>query len=117
MYLYIIFKLGSYFIVGDHSESNIEESFRSTNPFFNLFKNEKFHIHPGYVINMGLLSYQVERFNTGVIADVGTRGSMEDTYLISQDIGIDEYLKVSLFSVIDGHGGDHCAIFIRQRLE
>jgi len=44
MNLYIIFKLGSYYIVGDHSEANIEESFKSTNPFFKLFKDEKFHI-------------------------------------------------------------------------
>lgn len=32
---------------------------------------------------MGLLTFAIERFNTGVIADVGSRGSMEDTYLIS----------------------------------
>jgi hypothetical protein len=31
---------------------------------------------------MGLLTYAVERFATGVIADVGIRTSMEDTYLI-----------------------------------
>ena len=42
---------------------------------------------------------------------------MEDTYLISQDIGIDEFLKASLYVVIDGHGGEECATFIRQRLE
>ncbi|CDW79355.1 ppp1r13b protein [Stylonychia lemnae] len=117
MNLYIIFKLGSYYIVGDHSESNIEESHRSTNPYFKLFKDEKYHLQPGQIVNLGLSSYIVERFNTGVIADVGTRGSMEDTYIISQDIGIDDYLKVSLFAVIDGHGGENCAIFLRQRIE
>ena len=117
MNLYIIFKLGSYYIVGDHSEANIEESFKSTNPFFKLFKDEKFHIQPGNIISMGASSYMVERFNTGVVADVGNRGSMEDTYLISQDIGIDDYLKASLFVVIDGHGGDNCAIFLRSRME
>jgi serine/threonine protein phosphatase PrpC len=66
---------------------------------------------------MGLLTYACERFNTGVIADVGYRGSMEDTYIISQDLGIEDYLKVSLFAVIDGHGGDYCAHYLRQRLE
>ena len=66
---------------------------------------------------MGLLTFGIERFNTGVIADVGARGSMEDTYLISQDIGIEDYLKISMFTVIDGHGGDWCAHFLRQRLE
>lgn len=76
-----------------------------------------YHIHPGDVINMGTLHYLVERFNTGVIADVGTRDSMEDTYVISQDLGIDDFLKVSLFSVIDGHGGSFCANFLKGRLE
>lgn len=29
MNLYIVFKYGSYFIVGDHTEANLEESFKS----------------------------------------------------------------------------------------
>ena len=53
MYLYIIFKHGSYFIVGDHSEANPLDSNLSTNPYFNLFKQEKYTIHPGYVIKVG----------------------------------------------------------------
>jgi serine/threonine protein phosphatase PrpC len=42
---------------------------------------------------------------------------MEDTYIICQDLGIDEQIKTSLFAVIDGHGGDWCANFLRIRLE
>lgn len=48
---------------------------------------------------------------------MGHRQSMEDTYVIQQDMGIDDYIKVSLFSVIDGHGGDHCADFLKLHLE
>jgi hypothetical protein len=38
---------------------------------------------------MGKLTFAVERFNTGVIAEVGNRPSMEDTYIVIQDLGID----------------------------
>lgn len=41
---------------------------------------------------------------------------MEDTYVIVQDLMIDECLKASLYAVLDGHGGDSCAHFIRKRL-
>jgi len=37
---------------------------------------------------------------------------MEDAYIVQQDLGIDGILKVSLFAVIDGHGGDFCSKFI-----
>lgn len=66
---------------------------------------------------MGLLTFAVERYNTGVVADIGIRGSMEDTYVIAQDIGIENFMKFSLFVVIDGHGGDWCAHFLRKKLE
>ena len=66
---------------------------------------------------MGSLQYVVERFNTGVVADVGNRDNMEDTYIISHDIGVDDFLKVSLYSVVDGHGGNFCANFLRCRME
>lgn len=52
-----------------------------------------------------------------MIADVGNRVSMEDTYIVVHDLGIDDYLKISLYAAIDGHGGDLCSSFIRQRLE
>lgn len=66
---------------------------------------------------MGTLTFAVERFNTGFVADTGIRESMEDTYLIIQDMGLEECVKISLFAVIDGHGGVWCAHFIRKRLE
>lgn len=65
---------------------------------------------------MGNLTFAVERFNSGVIAEVGNRPSMEDTYVIVQDLGIEECMKMSLYVVLDGHGGDQCAHFIRKRL-
>lgn len=66
---------------------------------------------------MGISIFQVERFNTGVYADMGIRTAMEDTNLIIQDFKLDEIMKFSLYAVIDGHGGDWCAHFIRKRFE
>jgi len=66
---------------------------------------------------MGDLQFGVERYNTGVVAEPGYRVNMEDTYIICQDLGIDEQLKVSLIAVVDGHGGDWCANFLRLHLE
>jgi serine/threonine protein phosphatase PrpC len=31
-------------------------------------------------------------------------------------MGIDDFLKVSLYAVIDGHGGEWCANFLKVRL-
>lgn len=66
---------------------------------------------------MGSLTFSIERFNLGIVSDVGIRGSMEDTHLIIEDLGLDECMKMSLYAVIDGHGGDWCAHFLRKRLE
>ena len=65
---------------------------------------------------MGLITFSTERFNVGVIADVGARSAMEDTYLIVNDLGIEEFMKISMYAIIDGHGGDWCAHYIRKRL-
>ncbi len=66
---------------------------------------------------MGQLVFAVERFNYCVMAERGIRAAMEDTYLIIQDLGLDECIKMSVYAVIDGHGGDWCAHFLRKRLE
>jgi serine/threonine protein phosphatase PrpC len=73
-------------------------------------------VQPRDIIRIGSITFAVERFNTGAIADVGTRSAMEDTYVIEQDLHIDDYMKFTLFAVIDGHGGDWCAHYIRKRL-
>jgi len=32
-------------------------------------------------------------------------------------MGLDEFIKISLFSVVDGHGGTQCADFLKLELE
>jgi hypothetical protein len=41
---------------------------------------------PGDVYKMGKITFAVERYNTGVIAEIGNRPSMEDTFVIVQDL-------------------------------
>ena len=114
MSLKVEYKHGSYFLVADMT--NFIETYDAPSAYFKLYPDERHMIHPGDIFQMGLLQFAVERFNTGVIADVGVRTSMEDTFLIVHDLGIEDCLKFSLFAVIDGHGGDWCAHFMRKRL-
>ena len=59
----------------------------------------------------------MERFNTGLIAAPGKRSNMEDRFIAIQDMKLNIHLPISIFSVLDGHGGVQCAIFLRENLE
>ena len=59
----------------------------------------------------------MERFNTNLVSEKGIRPAMEDTQLLIHDLGLDECMKMSLYSVIDGHGGDQCAHYLRKHFE
>jgi hypothetical protein len=112
MNLQIYFDRGTCFIAADNYE--FVNSYESPSAYFNLLKDEKYLAHPGTIFKVGDSEFALERFNTGIVADIGARRAMEDTYVSVHDLEIDDYLKVSLFAVIDGHGGDHCAHFLRQ---
>lgn len=45
-----------------------------------LFVGEKFYLRPEDAFRIGKQEFLLERFNTGIIADIGQRKSMEDTY-------------------------------------
>ena len=113
--LKVIFKFGSFFLTGD--THNFVDAYDSPSAFYRLYRDESYHLQPGDIMKTGLLTFAAERFNTGIVADVGVRKDMEDTYVIVHDLGLEEVVKISLFSVIDGHGGDWCAHYIRKRLE
>ncbi len=53
MNLHLIFKHGSYYMVGDHFDDIIEDSYKIKNPYFSLFKDEKHSVQPGDIIKMG----------------------------------------------------------------
>jgi protein phosphatase 2C family protein 2/3 len=42
---------------------------------------------------------------------------MEDSFIIIHDLNIHPKLPISIYAVLDGHGGEWCAIFIKQRFE
>jgi serine/threonine protein phosphatase PrpC len=54
----------------------------------------------------------IERFYVSVVAKIGNRPHMEDMYVLCHDLGLDSALKASLYTVIDGHGGDWCAKYL-----
>lgn len=68
------------------------------------------------MIIIGVLKFVVERFYTAALAKIGNRPKMEDTYVMAHDLGLDSVLKSTLYSVIDGHGGEWCAKFLQQEL-
>jgi len=64
-------------------------------------------------IKLGNLSFEMARFNAGVGEDIGFRTIMEDGFIVEEDIGGSEWKLISLFAVIDGHGGPECMLFIK----
>ena len=68
------------------------------------------------MLQLGDLSFIVERFQTWVVSEQGKRTRMEDRYIIQHDLGLDQAVKASFFSVIDGHGGEWCAKYLCEEM-
>lgn len=41
---------------------------------------------------------------------------MEDSYIVCHDLGINSSIQASVYAVLDGHGGEWCAEFVRNHL-
>jgi hypothetical protein len=55
-----------------------------------LFKDEHLNLQPGSAFRIGNLEFVVERFNQGVVLDIGQRDSQEDSLsVISQLFTLD----------------------------
>ena len=74
-----------------------------------LFDDESYNLRPGHAFRIGQLEFVMERYNTGIVSDIGQRPHMEDSYQVVQDLYIDEDLLVTYYAVFDGHGGAECA--------
>jgi hypothetical protein len=48
--------------------------------FKRLFELESYILRPGHAFRIGTLEFLVERFNTGIVSDIGQRAHMEDSY-------------------------------------
>jgi len=45
-----------------------------------LFEQESYSLRPGHAFRIGTLEFVVERYNTGIVSDIGQRPHMEDSY-------------------------------------
>ena len=83
-----------------------------------LFQKEQFVLKPGCGLRMGLLEFHIERFNTGIVSEKGSRPQQEDSYAVVQDLCLDSMAQhnISYYAVFDGHGGPECAHFLRGHL-
>lgn len=43
-----------------------------------LFEQEAYNLQPGDAFRIGTLEFLIERFNTGIVSDIGQRDYMED---------------------------------------
>jgi protein phosphatase 2C family protein 2/3 len=107
--LMIKYQYGHYWLINPYKS---EES----RVFVKLYKDDRFVLTPGDIMNMGDLELLVQRYNTGWFADKGTRPMMEDMSLIKDDIGVSYKINVSFYAVYDGHGGTDCVAHIHNYL-
>lgn len=81
-----------------------------------LGKQEEYLLFPDDIIKVGQLQLLVQRFNVGIVSDIGTRAIMEDFYQIIHDLKISESIHCSYYGVYDGHGGEYCAKYVQSKL-
>lgn len=86
------------------------------NIFSKLLVKEKRELLPGDHFMIGNLQFEVNRFNVGLVSDIGSRPKMEDSYAIVEDLQLDAEICCSYFAVFDGHGGDSCPLFLKEHL-
>lgn len=84
--------------------------------YMKLQPQDQVLLHPGKLIRLCNLVFLCERFNTGVVSKIGNRPHMEDIYVVDQDLGLDQILKATCYTVIDGHGGSWCAKFLQLEI-
>jgi len=56
------------------------DSLESCGVYRRLDTGEEFILEPDDAFRIGTLEFQVQRFNTGVVSDIGQREGMEDSY-------------------------------------
>jgi len=64
----------------------------------------------------GSHSFKYDIYEIGAISEIGNRTSNEDRIIVQQDFPFCKRLKCSYYCVIDGHGGDECAIFLEKNI-
>ena len=57
-----------------------ENCWESCGVYKRLFDSESHSLRPGHAFRIGTLEFLVERYNTGIVSDIGQRPHMEDSY-------------------------------------
>mmetsp|Transcript_29349 Transcript_29349/g.44235 ORF Transcript_29349/g.44235 Transcript_29349/m.44235 type:complete len:238 (+) Transcript_29349:671-1384(+) len=82
-----------------------------------LLESEAHNLQPGDAFRIGTLEFIIERFNNGIVCDIGHREHMEDAYqYIPQLLNLDNKVQITYYAVFDGHGGASCADFCAENL-
>lgn len=81
-----------------------------------LLPKEEFNLRPGSGMRAGSLEFHVERFNTGIVSEKGSRAYQEDAYSCVHDLQIAPDFSASYYAVFDGHGGPECSFFLQKRM-
>jgi serine/threonine protein phosphatase PrpC len=81
-----------------------------------LRADQRHWLQPHDLFRIGLLEFQVLRFNAAVYSEQGFRATMEDEEILLQDLATSNWRHCSFFGIYDGHGGRECVSFVRQRL-
>mmetsp|Transcript_43988 Transcript_43988/g.99390 ORF Transcript_43988/g.99390 Transcript_43988/m.99390 type:complete len:647 (+) Transcript_43988:87-2027(+) len=110
-WLRVGYSFGRYYV---HFSERFAES--TQKGWVRLRDGQQHWLQPQDFFHIGLLEFQVLRFNAGVHSEQGFRASMEDEDIVLQDLATSNWRHCSFFGVYDGHGGRDCVTFVRQRL-
>ncbi len=109
-----VFKIGNEYAIevfrGTDSKKRTPKVWRKLHP------NESYVLIPEDIIKIGKVELLVQRFNVGIIAEIGSRAIMEDFHQIIHDLRITDTVHCSYYGVYDGHGGEYCAKYVYGHL-
>jgi serine/threonine protein phosphatase PrpC len=110
-WLRVGYSFGRYYV---HLSERSSES--AQKGWVRLRVDQKHWLQPHDLFRIGMLEFQVLRFNAAVHSEQGFRNSMEDEEIVLQDLATSNWRHCSFFGIYDGHGGRECVSFVRQRL-
>ena len=95
---------------------NEMDSYFSCGVYYRLFQDQKHVLSPSDSFRIGDIEFEAQKYNTELVSELGSRKTQEDRSCTVQDLRLDPDLIVSYLAVYDGHGGDHCSIFLKKHL-
>ena len=80
------------------------EFYNSERIFAKISNEQSFQIIPSDLIKIGRETLLIQRFNTGIAQDIGSKKFMEDIVLVEQNLKVSDFCDslLSVFAVFDG---------------